>query len=110
MTVLARSYDQPSVIENQYQEVEIKSLWPPKSKRLESLVHTFIGVLYVEIKRPDVLYIHTVGSALMEPFANLLGLWAVMTHHGSGYVCQKWGGFAKIFYKFGDYRCTVGYQ
>ena len=102
VTVLARSMYQPDVMNNQYLSVHIKKLWAPKSKRLESLVHTFLGVLYAAIKRPDILHIHAVGPALMVPLARLLGLKVVMTHHGPDYDRQKWGGFAKKILQLGE--------
>ncbi len=102
VTVLARSMYQPDVMNNQYLSVHIKKLWAPKSKRLESLVHTFLGVLYAAIKRPDILHIHAVGPALMVPLARLLGLKVVMTHHGPDYDRQKWGGFAKKTLQLGE--------
>lgn len=102
VTVLARSRYQPKLAENQYKGVRVKSLWAPKSKRFESLIHTFIGVLYAAIKRPDILHIHAVGPALMVPLARFFGLKVVMTHHGPDYDRQKWGGLAKNILKLGE--------
>lgn len=102
VTVLARSRYQPKLAKDQFKGVRVKKLWAPKSKRFESLIHTFIGVLYAAIKRPDVLHIHAVGPSLMVPLARLLGLKVVMTHHGPDYDRQKWGGLAKNILKLGE--------
>ncbi len=109
VTVLARSNYQPKLKGNQYLKVKVKILWSPKSKKFESIVHTFIGVLYAAIKRPDILHIHAVGPALMVPLARILGLKVVMTHHGPDYDRQKWGGFAKSILKLGE-KCGVRFS
>jgi glycosyltransferase involved in cell wall biosynthesis len=70
---------------------------------LEAIVHTFLGVLYAAIKRPDILHIQAIGPALMTPLARLLGLKVVVTHHGPDYDRQKWGGVAKTMLKMGEY-------
>jgi len=52
------------------------------------------------------LHIHAVGPSLFTPFARMLGLKVVMTHHGPDYERDKWGNIAKWFLKFGE-RCGV---
>ncbi len=83
--------------------VKFTQLWSPKSKALEAIVHTFFGVLYAAIKRPDILHIHAVGPALMTPIARLLGLRVVVTHHGQDYNRQKWGYIARKVLLLGEW-------
>ena len=40
-----------------------------KSKGLEAIVHSFLGVLYAAVERPDVLHIQAIGPAIMTPLA-----------------------------------------
>lgn len=82
--------------------VKFRCLWSPRTKSLETLVHTFLGVLYAGVKRPDILHIHAVGPALMVPLARLLGLNVVVTHHGADYERQKWGGFSRRILRAGE--------
>lgn len=77
-------------------------IWSPKSKGLEAIVHTFLGVLVAAWRRPDVLHIQAIGPALMTPLARLLGLKVVVTHHGPDYDRQKWGRFAKWALRAGE--------
>ncbi len=77
-------------------------LWAPKVHWLETIVHSFIGLAYAAIKRPDLLHIHAVGPALVTPFARLLGLRVVVTHHGFDYEREKWGGMARRIIKMGE--------
>ncbi|HEY8024405.1 MAG TPA: glycosyltransferase family 4 protein [Burkholderiaceae bacterium] len=102
VTVLVRSPYQPQQVGAAWKGVKFVSLWSPKSKGMEAIVHTFIGVLYAAIKRPDVLHIQAIGPALMTLPARLLGLRVVVTHHGPDYDRQKWGKFARFVLQLGE--------
>ena len=103
LEVVVRSPYQPKTHQDAWQGVTFTRLWAPKTKMLEAIVHTFLGVLYAAIKRPDILHIQAIGPALMTPLARLLGLKVVVTHHGPDYDRQKWGGVAKTMLKMGEY-------
>lgn len=100
--VIVRSSYQAAEHGQQWQGVRFKRLWTPKHKSLEAIVHTFLGVCYAALKRPDVLHIQAIGPALMVPLARILGLKVVVTHHGPDYERQKWGGFAKKMLEMGE--------
>ncbi|MGZ5017285.1 MAG: glycosyltransferase family 4 protein [Methylobacter sp.] len=102
VTVLARSPYQPSEVGQEWKGVKFVSLWAPKSKALEAILHTFLGVLYVAINRPDILHIHAIGPAIATLPARLLGLRVVVTHHGPDYDRQKWGRFARFVLQMGE--------
>lgn len=82
--------------------VRVVSIWAPQRMALEALLHTFLGVLYAAVRRPDILHIHAIGPALMVPLARLFGLKVVVTHHGYDYDRQKWGRFAKAALRLGE--------
>lgn len=88
--------------EGVWRGVRFRRIWSPRYKGIEALVHTFLGVLYAALRRPDVLHIQAIGPALMTPIARLFGLRVVVTHHGPDYDRQKWGGFAKAVLKLGE--------
>ena len=50
----------------------------------------------------DIVHIHAIGPALLTPFARLLGLKVVFTHHGPDYDRDKWGRMAKWGLKLGE--------
>ena len=90
--VVTRSPYQPRDVGRTWKGVRFHPLWAPRSKRLEAILHTLLGVLYAGlVSRPDVLHIHAIGPAIMSPLARLLGLKVVVTHHGPDYDRQKWG-------------------
>ncbi len=66
-------------------------------------MHTFLGVLYAAVRRPDVVHIHAVGPWLFVPLAKLLGLKVVVTHHGQDYLREKWHGPARALLRLGEH-------
>lgn len=101
--VIVRAPYQAAPVGKPWRGVRFKSLWSPKSKGLEAILHTLLGVLYAGfVSRPDILHIQAIGPALMTPLARLLGLRVIVTHHGPDYDRQKWGGFAKLVLHWGE--------
>jgi glycosyltransferase involved in cell wall biosynthesis len=102
VTVLVRSPYHSIEIGSEWKGVKFVPLWAPKSKGLEAILHSFLGVLYAAIKRPDILHIQAIGPAIMTLPARLLGLRVVVTHHGPDYDRQKWGRFASFVLLLGE--------
>lgn len=99
--VITRSpYMPPNLSE--WRGVRFHRLWAPKSKSLETIIHSILGVFYAAVKRPDVLHIHAIGPSLVVPLARLLGLRVVTTHHGFDYDREKWAGFASRILRLGE--------
>ncbi len=82
--------------------IRFTRLWSPHAKGLEAIVHTFLGVLYAAVRRPDILHIHAIGPAILTPLARVFGLRVVVTHHGPDYDREKWGGFASSVLRAGE--------
>jgi glycosyltransferase involved in cell wall biosynthesis len=101
MHVIARTQYQTHP-QASWQGVHFHPLWAPRHKGLEALLHSFLGVLYAAVKRPDVLHVQAIGPALVAPLARLLGLRVVVTHHGPDYDRQKWGRFARGVLRLGE--------
>ena len=100
--VIVRSPYMPPETGDGWRGVRFVRLWSPRSKGLEAIGHTFLGVLVAAVRRPDVLHIQAIGPALMTPLARLVGLRVVVTHHGPDYDRQKWGYFAKWALRTGE--------
>jgi glycosyltransferase involved in cell wall biosynthesis len=102
MTVVVRSRYQAEDIGQDWQGMRFQRIWSPSSSGLETIVHTFLGVLYAAVVRPDILHIQAIGPAFMTPLARLLGLRVVVTHHGEDYNRQKWGRLARLILQLGE--------
>lgn len=92
-----------------YKGIKLIDLYSPKMKSIEAIVHSFIAVLYAKRNGYSYMHIHAIGPSLVIPFARLLGLKVVMTHHGPDYDRQKWGLVAKTMLKLGEW-CAAKYS
>jgi glycosyltransferase involved in cell wall biosynthesis len=102
VTVLVRSAYQHAEIGSDWKGVRFISLWAPKSKVLETIFHSALGMLYSAFKRPDILHIQAIGPAIFTLPARLFGLKVVVTHHSQNYDHQKWGRFGRFVLKLGE--------
>ncbi len=106
--ILVRSAYVARSAPRQWRGTRIRRLWSPRKSGLEVILHTFLGVLYATIRRPDILHLHSVGPAVFTPLARALGLRVVVTHHAPDYVQAKWGWLGKWILKTGE-RMTMRY-
>ncbi len=94
----------------EWQGVKFVHLWCPKTKSLEAIVHTLLGIRGAKRLSPDILHIHSIGPSLLTPLAALSNNFKiVMTHHGPDYERAKWGWLAKGVLKRGE-RLGVTYS
>ena len=100
--IVGRSPYRPANAPAVWRATTTRWIWSPRMQGVEALVHTFLGVIYAAVRRPDVLHIHAVGPWLMVPFAKLLGLKVVVTHHGQDYMREKWNAPARGLLRFGE--------
>lgn len=86
----------------QYKNITIKDITTPRMKHFEAFMHTFKAVIYAKTVGADIVHIHAIGPALMTPLVKLMGMKAVVTHHGPDYERKKWGAFSKKILKIGE--------
>ena len=87
---------------HEWKGVKLVDIATPKKKSLEAIVHTFRAINEAKRQKADVLHVHAIGPALLVPYARLLGMKVVFTHHGPDYDRDKWGKAAKIILKLGE--------
>jgi len=100
--IVVRTPYAAAALGNRWRGVRIRRIWSPRMSGLETVLHTFLGVLYAGVRRPDVLHLHAIGPALFSPLARLLGLNVVVTHHGADYERAKWGPIGKRILRLGE--------
>ena len=86
----------------EWKGVKLVTIPSPKKKSFEAIVHTFRAINEAKRLGADVLHIHAIGPALLVPYAKLLGMKVVFTHHGPDYDRDKWGIAAKTILKMGE--------
>ncbi len=103
VTVVRRScYLKTRKQESEYKGIHLKDIYAPRKKSLEAIIHTFLAVLYAKKAKADILHIHAIGPSLLVPFAKMLGLKVVVTHHGADYDRKKWNKAAKYMLRKGE--------
>lgn len=95
-----RSYVSKKI--DEWQGVKLIGCFAPRSKSLETIVHTFIALLKARWYCPDIVHIQAIGPSLLTPLAKLMGLKVVITNHGPDYNRQKWGNLAKFVLRLGE--------
>lgn len=86
----------------EWKGVKLVDIATPKKKAFEAIIHTFRAVNEAKRLKADVLHVHAIGPALLVPYARLLGMKVVFTHHGPDYDRDKWGKAAKMILKLGE--------
>lgn len=103
VTVVRRScYLQAQQKTREYKGIHLKDIYAPRKKSLEAIIHTILAVLYAKKTNADILHIHAIGPSLLVPFAKMLGLKVVVTHHGADYDRKKWNKAAKYMLRKGE--------
>ena len=101
VTVIRRaSYVNDGLTE--WKGVKLVDIATPKKKSFEAIVHTFRAINKAKRLGAEVLHVHAIGPALLVPYARLLGMKVVFTHHGPDYDRDKWGKAAKMILKLGE--------
>jgi glycosyltransferase involved in cell wall biosynthesis len=85
-----------------FKGIRLIDIFAPKKKSLEAFLHTFLAIWRAKKEKAEIIHIHAVGPALFVPFARLLGLKVVFTHHGADYERAKWGRVARFVLKLGE--------
>lgn len=91
-----------AVKDGRWKGVKVIDIASPKKKSFEAIVHTFRAINTAKSLGADVVHINAIGPALLVPYAKLLGMKVVFTHHGPDYDRDKWGFAAKTMLKLGE--------
>lgn len=82
--------------------VKLVDIATPKKKSFEAIIHTFRAIRAAKRLGADIVHIHAIGPALLTPYAKMLGMKVVFTHHGPDYDRAKWGRAAKMMLRLGE--------
>ena len=87
---------------SEYKGVQLKSLWAPKSRKFEAIIHSTLAAFSTLFDGSNVVHVHAVGPGLVVPLLRLLGNRVVFTHHGPDYDRQKWGKMPREMLRRGE--------
>lgn len=109
ITVYARhSYTKKTM--RTYKGVRIMYLPSIATKHLDTITHTFFATLHALFGRYDVVHYHSIGPTSLSWMVRLFrpDVRVVSTFHCKDYEHKKWGWFARMYLKFGEYlTCRV---
>lgn len=86
----------------EWKGVKLVDMESPKKKSFEAIIHTFRAIRRAKRQGADIIHIHAIGPALLVPYAKMLGMKVVFTHHGPDYDRDKWGFAAKAMLRLGE--------
>lgn len=101
-------YTDPKLSE--YQGVKLIHVPTIKTKHLDAITHTFFATLHALFQDFDVIHYHSIGPGLLSFIPRLFKPKArvIATFHTDDYNHKKWGGFARLCLRLGEYlTCTV---
>jgi len=88
---------------SEWKGVKFVHLWALRRKNFEAIIHSFLSSIKCILKRPEIAHFHNVGPAIFIPLVKLTGIRTVLTYHSVNYKHQKWGRFAKIILRMGEF-------
>lgn len=88
---------------SEWREIKFIHLWCIRKKNLEVIIHTLLGSIVCILKRPDIVHFHNIGPGLFIPLLKLARVKTVLTYHSINYEHQKWGRFARLILRLGEY-------
>lgn len=86
--------------------VKIRIIPCIKTKHLEAISHSFFSTLHAVWHGAEVFHYHALGPTTMSFIPRLLGRKVVSTVHGLDWQRDKWGRFASLYLKFGEYAAA----
>jgi glycosyltransferase involved in cell wall biosynthesis len=98
------NYTSPNL--KKYKGVNLISKKTLSSKNFDAISHTFIACLDLIFKRKvDVIHFHSIGPSSLILFLKIFKPKTpiVATFHSQCYLHKKWGFFAKVYLKLGEF-------
>ncbi|MDP4142961.1 MAG: glycosyltransferase family 4 protein [Bacillota bacterium] len=86
-----------------YKGVNLKNIKTIDNKNLDAIVYTFKSTMDALNKGFDAFHYHAIGPASLCFIPSLKKKKVIVTVHGLDWQRAKWGKFAKLYLKFGEY-------
>lgn len=100
VTVYCRNYFTPPIQE--HHGMRIVRLPAPRSKHLETVIHSFLSTVHAITQDFDLVHYHALGPALFSFIPRLFGKKTMVTVQGLDWQRKKWGRFASWVLRMGE--------
>lgn len=90
---------------NIYEGVKLIHLPSIPTKNLDAISHTFLATIHALFQNYDIIHYHSIGPSTLSVLVKYLKRNTVLvaTYHCQDYLHKKWGSFAKMYLKLGEY-------
>jgi starch synthase len=88
-----------------YPKIRFVDFYVPKSKNLETFLHSFVAAIHALFQGFDIVHFHNTGPGFFIPVMRLSGAKIVFTYHNVSYIQKKWGFFARSFLNLTEKIC-----
>lgn len=104
VTVYARKWYSPAT-PAEFAGVKIKYLPTLHTKHLDTIIHAFLATIAAIKNKPDIIHYHGVGPSLVSWIPKIFSpqTRVVTTFHSMDRKHEKWGWFARLILKFGEW-------
>jgi len=98
-----RSYDLPK--KRTYEGVRVLAMPSIPTKNLDAITATFLATVHILFSRYDIIHYHGIGPSSLLLLARVLKprTKIVATFHSRDYEHKKWGSFARLYFRFGEW-------
>lgn len=90
-----------------YNGVDLIYLPSLRGKITDTFSHTFLSIIYVLFKNPDVILVFNSANSPLCILPRILGEKIVINVDGLEWKRRKWGYFGKIYYKFCEFFSCI---
>lgn len=88
-----------------YKNIRFVDIMVPKSKNLETFLHSFLATLHALFQGYDIIHYHNTGPGFFMPLFGLTKAKVVFTYHNISYTQKKWNWFARWFLSSSEKIC-----
>lgn len=74
-----------------------------RTKHLDASIHSLLCSVHALFQRADIIHYHALGPTVFSILPRLFGKKVVSTVHRLDWDTEKWGAFARLFLKMGEY-------
>lgn len=74
-----------------------------RTKHLDASIHSLLCSIHALFRRADILHYHALGPTVFSFLPRMFGKKVVSTVHRLDWDTEKWGVFARLFLKMGEY-------
>lgn len=90
----------------EYEGIGLKYICSINTKNLDAISYSILATISALGKNYDIYHFHALGPSTMAFLPRIFNKKVICTVHGLDWKRDKWGKFASVYLKFGEYACA----